>query len=89
MRRQNHGTAHLLVFFGFTCIYYLVDFQHHFTSPVPSMPLNELSPMYVSVATHTLLGDGTILPRTRVAKALVAAQAILAWGISLSLVSGI
>ena len=89
MRLQHHVNAHFMIFFFFTCIYYLVDFQHHFTSPMPSVPLNELSPMYVSVATHTLLGDGTVLPRTHLAKVLVATQAILAWGISLSLVSGI
>ena len=80
-----HMVAHVLLFLVFLAIYMSVDFPTHFVSTQPvEAPLTVASPLYFTVATHTLLGDNSAVPRTTEAKCVVAAHAAFAWCITLA-----
>lgn len=76
--------AHIFILFFFFMVYQVVlDFNAHFVASSSHAPLNALSPAYFAVAQHTLLGDGTCVPKTYVAKSLALLHALLTWVLTL------
>jgi hypothetical protein len=67
------------------CIIYrfVIDFDTHFTAASSEAPLNSVSPMYFAVAQHTLLGDGSCLPKTQLGKSVALLHTLVAWSITL------
>lgn len=80
----SHMILHVLLFAVFLTIYMQMGFERHFVPTQPDAPLSSFSPTYFAVATHTLLGDNSAVPKTTLAKVYAAAHALLAWAISLS-----
>lgn len=66
----------VVVFIVFTCAYFLLDFNTHFTS---AHPVTTKGKLYFSVMNHTAVGANDIVPITDVARVVVGLQVLFAW----------
>lgn len=64
------------VLFLFMCIYFSLDFEKHFESKERVTPVGKV---YVALLAHTAVGSGDIVPKTDLARGIMAVHVLLAW----------